>query len=64
MPFLSRSVFLLLFCATALAQVPKVADPAALRDWATPLAGLGVRPGHFDEAEYQRQIQGTAEPSS
>lgn len=32
--------------------VPKIWDEKALADWATPVAGLGVRPGHFSEAEY------------
>src|SRR5689334_11466123 len=32
--------------------VPKLWDERALADWATPLAGLGLRPGHFSEAEY------------
>jgi hypothetical protein len=29
-------------------------DEAALEEWATPLAGLNARPGHFSEAEYYR----------
>ena len=33
-------------------QVPKTWDDTMLKDWATPIAGLGVRPGHFSEAEY------------
>lgn len=32
--------------------VPKIWDEKELATWATPLAGLGVRPGHFSEAEY------------
>jgi hypothetical protein len=33
---------------------PRTWDADALREWATPLAGLNERPGHFSEAEYQR----------
>jgi hypothetical protein len=29
-------------------------DEAALEEWATPVAGLNVRPGHFSAAEYYR----------
>lgn len=32
--------------------VPKTWDEAALKDWATPIAALGVRPGHFSAEEY------------
>ena len=31
---------------------PRTWDEAALRDWATPVAGLNVRPGHFSQEEY------------
>jgi mono/diheme cytochrome c family protein len=34
--------------------IPKTWDDKALADWATPVAGLNVRPGHFSEAEYYR----------
>jgi mono/diheme cytochrome c family protein len=33
---------------------PKTWDEQALHEWATPVAGLNVRPGHFSEAEYHR----------
>ena len=33
-------------------EIPKVWDEQALATWATPVAGLNVRPGHFSEAEY------------
>jgi hypothetical protein len=33
-------------------QVPRIWDGKALEDWATPIAALGVRPGHFTPAEY------------
>jgi mono/diheme cytochrome c family protein len=34
--------------------IPKTWDEKALADWATPVAGLNVRPGHFSEKEYYR----------
>ncbi len=49
-----RIAVLLSFCAAAAVQVPKTWDEKALKDWATPLAGLGVRPGHYSEAEYYK----------
>lgn len=33
---------------------PRTWDENALHEWATPVAGLNVRPGHFSEAEYYR----------
>jgi hypothetical protein len=33
-------------------DVPRIWTDAALADWATPIAALGVRPGHFSEREY------------
>jgi hypothetical protein len=33
-------------------QAPRIWDGRALADWATPIAALGVRPGHYSEAEY------------
>jgi len=33
---------------------PTTWDEQALRDWATPIAGLNVRPGHFSADEYHR----------
>src|SRR5262245_32365039 len=36
------------------AQVPKTWDTKDVADWATPVAGLNVRPGHFSEKEYYR----------
>ena len=32
--------------------IPKTWDEAALADWATPLAGLNVRPTHMSSKEY------------
>ncbi|HMF95055.1 MAG TPA: hypothetical protein VKE96_12205 [Vicinamibacterales bacterium] len=33
-------------------QVPRIWDDRALDDWATPLAGVNIRPGHYTSAEY------------
>jgi len=33
-------------------DVPRAWDDAALKDWATPIAALGLRPSHFSAAEY------------
>ena len=33
-------------------RVPKIWDDKALADWATPLAALKLRPGHYTAAEY------------
>ncbi|HEY7172939.1 MAG TPA: hypothetical protein VH417_18935 [Vicinamibacterales bacterium] len=33
---------------------PRTWDDEELREWATPLAGLNGRPGHFSQAEYQQ----------
>ena len=45
--------FLAIFLSSvAAAQVPKTWDEKMLKDWSTPIAGLGVRPGHFSEREY------------
>src|SRR5438552_1155236 len=46
------TVALLLSTAGLAAEVPKTWDDRALADWATPVAGLNVRPGHFSEREY------------
>jgi hypothetical protein len=35
-----------------MADIPRVWDEAALADWATPLAGLDVRPTHISAKEY------------
>jgi hypothetical protein len=34
------------------ASAPKIWDDRALADWATPIAALKVRPGHYTPAEY------------
>lgn len=46
------SLFLLLAQRGQTPSAPKTWDDVALADWATPIAGLGVRPGHFSESEY------------
>jgi mono/diheme cytochrome c family protein len=33
-------------------QAPRIWDDAALAEWATPVAGLNVPPGHYSSAEY------------
>ena len=33
-------------------RVPRIWDDAALADWATPVAGLNIRPAHYSSAEY------------
>jgi hypothetical protein len=45
---------LLLLSASVCGQskAPKIWDDKALKDWATPIGALGVRPGHFTAAEY------------
>lgn len=35
-------------------QIPKVWDDAALAEWATPVAGLNLRPKHITSSEYYR----------
>jgi mono/diheme cytochrome c family protein len=47
----------LLAAASAVGQeplvtAPRIWDDQALEDWATPIAALGIRPGHFTAAEY------------
>ena len=52
-----RIAILTVFAATVVqtqVRSPKVWDDAALKDWATPVATLGVRPGHFTSAEYYK----------
>ena len=38
--------------ARAQTHIPRIWDDAALADWATPVAGLNVRPSHYSSAEY------------
>jgi mono/diheme cytochrome c family protein len=45
------------FSAIAVANTPLVPvtwDDEALKEWATPITGVNVRPGHFSQAEYER----------
>src|SRR5262245_21356357 len=37
---------------TQTVSVPRIWNDRDLADWATPIAGLNVRPAHFSEAEY------------
>ena len=46
------SIFALALNLSAQSKAPKIWDDKALEDWATPIAGVGVRPGHFSSAEY------------
>src|SRR5215218_5489216 len=47
-------------CAISVALVaespvtPRTWDEQALKNWATPVAGLNLRPGHFSSEEYSR----------
>ena len=41
-----------MFAAEPVLPVPRIWDDEALKDWATPIAALGIRPGHFTAAEY------------
>jgi hypothetical protein len=54
-----KSAVLLAFVPVLFAQsgghpveAPRVWNDRDLRDWATPVAGLNVRPGHYSEKEY------------
>src|SRR5258708_1117222 len=54
---MKKTVLFLAVALSASAQesriiVPRIWDDKALEDWATPIAALGVRPGHFSSAEY------------
>ena len=37
---------------TDIVRAPRIWDGKALEDWATPVAALGIRPGHYTAAEY------------
>jgi mono/diheme cytochrome c family protein len=61
--YLSALAAIFILAGTASAQpksapfkpvIPKTWDEKALADWATPVAGLNVRPGHLSEEEYYR----------
>ena len=51
-----RLALLVAFSAALVAQapteVPRIWDDTALAEWATPVAGLNVRPSHYSSAEY------------
>ncbi len=51
------SIFILtgaLLAAQVTPPPPATWDETALREWATPIAGLDVRPGHFSAEEYHK----------
>ena len=56
--FWVRITILIFFAAlvahTTQFRVPKIWDDAALKEWATPIAALGVRPGYFTSEEYYK----------
>ena len=43
-----------LLAAQQTLKPPVTWDERALREWATPIAGLNVRPGHFSPEEYHK----------
>jgi hypothetical protein len=45
-------VTVLSLAAAETVSVPQIWNDTALADWATPIAGLNVRPGHYSSAEY------------
>jgi mono/diheme cytochrome c family protein len=54
-----KAAMLLMFAPVVFAQsdsrlleAPRVWNDRDLRDWATPVAGLNIRPGHFSEKDY------------
>ena len=49
---LAVSIGATILVAQAPARIPKIWDDTALADWATPIAALKVRPGHYTAAEY------------
>lgn len=48
----ARAIAVLMTLDGTAQTVPKVWDEAAFTDWATPVAGLNVRPGHISAEEY------------
>jgi len=53
---MTRLLTLLLAASLCLAQqvpAPRIWNDEALADWAAPVVGINVRPGHFSEQEYQ-----------
>lgn len=49
---LSVSMLAAALVLSAQTSAPRIWDDKALEDWATPIAALGVRPGHFTSREY------------
>ena len=58
MSFVGAGLFFALFASAVYGQptfrpeIPKVWDDAALAEWATPVAGLNLRPKHMSASEY------------
>jgi mono/diheme cytochrome c family protein len=51
----TRATLFVLIASTVLAQrsaAPRIWNDRDLAEWATPIAGLNVRPAHYSEAEY------------
>ena len=48
----AASAALSLVVSAQTVPVPRIWDDRALADWATPVAGLNVRPAHYSSAEY------------
>src|SRR6516164_1966634 len=46
------SIVSIALALSAQTRAPKIWNDQALEDWSTPIAALGVRPGHFTSAEY------------
>jgi len=52
LPLALLAAFSAALVAQAPTDIPRIWDDAALADWATPVAGLNVRPSHYSSAEY------------
>jgi hypothetical protein len=50
--FIAPVALALILGAQTITPVPRIWDEARLADWATPLAGLNLRPSHYTSAEY------------
>jgi hypothetical protein len=47
-------LFLARLAAKSQTRVPRIWDDDALEEWATPVAALDIRPGHYTAAEYHK----------
>src|SRR5579862_1426593 len=50
--YLAVAVSIFAQTGAKLIDAPRIWNDRDLSDWATPVAGLNVRPGHFSEKEY------------